>query len=818
MNSLRPLMKVIWDCIVVIFGILMMIFSFISPESGICSCLSDLAGVLGILYTLFVFFLVVIRRPLFDWHLVNGNYILKVIAIVLLVPFSLSLAVKIVTPDLEAEDLVYESNRDVSREIVDTLKIEYKDSLSINVPLYADEVNGYSLSSIPSTVPESQSSRQENTPIFWSIYYHFIDPGNQHMTASKDARKWSALIAILGVFLLNGLLVSSIVGWIDSRKERWIKGDVTYKGFLNLNPHYVIIGANDMVEGIVQQLLSKDASFCDIFKSYILIQTSQDVERFRQDLFSNLTTSQQKRVIICYGKRTSRVDIKDLCLRKAKEVYILGEDARIDDIESYHDTMNMECLKLISENISNYSGFVKKENVDKRLVCRVMFEYQTSFNVFKVTDINADKIMFLPFNYYEKWAQNVLICQKTDPDEIQNGMYLPLEGPYGIKFQDKSFVHVIIVGMSRMGIAMAIESAHLAHFPNYKDKRTRITFIDKNADEEKDFFMSRFKALFALSHWRFGSVVGDEIEWNADNEIKDCDHLGGDFIDVEWEFIKGSVESYPVQQYIVDSSKNQDARLTIAVCIPENSRAIAAAAYLPDSVYQSTSTLQVLVYQRLNDELVRQISANNGRYSKKIKAFGMAKSCYDSDLDQLSEHMSKAISKAYTDYKKAQNQEKANSTKEDVAKHTQLDNGNKTGKSLAARMWSNDYNIHSMWTKFRCITTADDHIFNPLKDDFDGVDSEMMALLGQIEHNRWNLEQLLLRFRPLTKEEQDEARIVTLNASDVRKEEYKTNFAHLDICSNEVLDSVDYNMSNLDKALIMVLPSAYRQFKKENDR
>ena len=812
--SLKQWMKTTWDWIILTLGITLMMISFLSPKSQICSLLSYPAGVFGVLYTLYVLFLGIVSRPRFDWHLVNGNYILKVISIVLLVPFSLYLLVGSPNVNLQAEELV-ESNQYEQSKIVDTLVIEHKDSLSIVVPLYADVSNESALTLNPTTLSESVSSPQEDPHLFWTVYYHFMDPGNQHMTTSPKGRNWAALIAILGVFLLNGLLVSSIIGWIDSRKEKWLKGDVKYKLFLSMKPHYVIIGSNDMVEGIVQQLFSKDESGLEILNPYILIQTSQDVETFRQALFSNLTIEKQKRVIIYYGNRTSKVDIDDLCLRRAKEVYILGEDVRVDDIESYHDTMNMECLKLISDNLTNCHKFYKDADEDKRLVCRVMFEYQTSFNVFKVTDINIEKIKFLPFNYYEKWAQNVLICQKIDPMDVEKAPYLPLEGPNGIKKDDTTFVHVIIVGMSRMGIALAIESAHLAHYPNYesKKKRTKITFVDINADVERDFFMTRFKALFALSHWRYGAVVGDKIEWNADNEIKNCEHLGGDFIDVEWEFIKGSAQSSPIQQYIHDSSKNVDAKLTIAICIPENSRAIATAVYLPDSVYQSKSTLQVLVYQRLNGELVRQISENNDRYCGKIKAFGMARNCYDSDLVEICEHMDKAISTAYTDYKKSIDQEKPKFAKENTEESVKEANGDKMGKSSAAKMWSNYYNIYSMWTKFRSVTTADNHIFNPLKDDFGGVDSEMMALLGQIEHNRWNIEQLLLRFRPLTKEEQDEARVVTINSSDVRKETYKAKFAHLDICSNKVLDSVDYNMSHLDKALIKVLPSAYRQFK-----
>lgn len=836
--SIQPWIKTILEYIMVLAVTGIMILSFISPESKFCSFSSFIAGIAGLAYLLWLLSLVV-RRPLLDWHLVNGKYILKVVTFVLLMPFMLTLLVSSPAVGLHPEELMNEITQCEAES-------------------------------------ECATSSQENPNIFWTVYFHFIDAGNQHMTVGQNGRGWAALIGILGVFLLNGLLVSSIIGSVDSRKERWLKGDVRYRSFLRYRRHYVIIGGNDVAEGIVQQLFSKDESSFKIFKPYILIQTSQDVETFRRGLFTNLTLSQQQRVIIYYGNRTSKADIGDLCLGKALEVFVLGEDSRTDDIESYHDTINMECLRLISENISGCSKFYKDKISDRRLVCRVMFEYQTSFSVFKVTDINVAKIKFLPFNYYEKWAQNVLICQETDPDKIKQGKYLPLEGPNGIKSDDSAFVHVIIVGMSRMGIAMAIETAYLTHYPNYEThgKRTRITFVDANADVEKDYFISRFKALFALSHWRYGSVSGNWINWGKDHEIKDCEHLGGDFIDIEWEFLKGTLESSAVQQYIVRCSEDEDARLTIAMCIPENSRAIAAAAYLPDSVYKSNSTMQVLVYQRLNDELVRQISENNGRYYRKIKAFGMSSSCYDSDLVEISESMAGAIGNAYDAYVWGQIVERFNAgalmeddykaltdykycpdldTKQEVEslcvefikmhqtekdytkvkeaqetwiktvdkvigsaqksdKKIQLTSKASSGKTAPAKMWSNHYNIYSMWTKFRSVATSDGHAFNPLKEDFDGLDPEMMKRLGQMEHNRWNVEQLLLRYRPLTAEEQTEAKVQSLTASKKIKETYKGKFAHLDICSNQMLDEIDYKMSELDKALIKVLPSDYRKY------
>lgn len=866
--------KLVWDYLVVIFGITTLILSFACPESKLSALCSLLAGGLGFIYAIFAVFLCLGSRARFDWHLVNGNYILKVVAVAVLTPFSLSILVSNSPNSLQAEDLVFDCNLYQQQQPSDSLLIESEDSFKVVLPLYKSRVqNAYTFST--SNLPESVSARQTNPPLFWTVYYHFIDPGNQHMTTSKEGRCWAAIIAILGVFLLNGLLISAIIGWIDSRKERWHKGDIRYNGLLHCREHYIIVGANDMIGGVVKYLLNNDQSCLNVLNPYILIQTSRDVESFRRELFSGLTPSQQRRIIVYYGDRNSTVDIHDLGLNKAIEVYVLGEDARVDDVESYHDTMNMQCLKLISNEIADIKKFKKGNDIDERLVCRVMFEYQTSFNLFQVIDIDDKKIKFLPFNYYEKWAQNVLICQELDNEE--NCKYLPLEGFEGIKSHDDTYVHLVIVGMSRMGVAMAIEAAHLAHYPNFEEKqrRTKITFIDKNASEEKEFFMGRFKELFSLSHWCYGNVIDDTLVWEKVNELCPKWHLGGDFLDVEWEFINASIETPAAQKYMSDASLDENVKLTIAICFPENNRAIAAATYLPDSVYQSKNTLQVLVYQRLNDELVRQISDNpRSRYSKKIKAFGMAKDCYDSKLVDIAEYIEKPIGDAYDKYAwsmmlrrfmenglteedydnltagiyaKLKDNMQSNlrklcddwvreqltndysivkgarkSFREQLVKlYPQVEKLEKKGgegKSISAKMWSNHYNIYSMWTKYRCVTTADGHVFNPLNESFDGIDSLMMSELGQMEHNRWVVEQLLLRYRPLTKDEQDAAKLDTLYSSPVQKNIYKSQYAHLDICSNTRLNEIDYNISLLDKTLIAELPSAYKNYLENKDR
>lgn len=645
-------------------------------------------------------------------------------------------------------------------------------------------------------LPCAVKCEQESPNIYWSTYYHFIDPGNQHMTTTKGGRAWAAVIAVFGMFLLNGLLVSSIIGYVDRRKEKWIKGEVRYKWFLKHNPHYVIIGGNDMVEGVVKQMLEN--------KKTILIQTMRDVEEFRRALFSILNEEEQKRIIIYYGSRTSEKDIKELCVENAEEVYILGEETRTDDIESYHDTMNMECLNLIRDYIAQTTSVLNKEN---RLVCRVMFEYQTTFSVFQFYDIDKKVeayIDFRPLNYYESWAQKVLVNKEIKPEKLRDaaarGDYLPLEGIEGIKKNDDSYVHLFVVGMSRMGVAMGVEAAHLAHYPNYESKnvRTKITFIDKNATEEKDFFMGRFKELFALSHWRYGEVDNDSLAWCKSHTPSGLDYLGGDFLDIEWEFINGGIEQAAIQDYIL-ASTNPSAIVTVAICLPESNRSHAAALYLNKKIYESKSVIQVLVYNRYGDSIVKSLHSNEAKhpYLNKVKSFGTPKACVDVGFLKQSEVIGAAIGDKYSEIKRMYI--------DPAQKEAGLGDGKGgyKGKSSTAKSWSNIYNGNMVWTKLRSI-------------DYKGgaLSQAEIALLSDVEHNRWNIEQLLLNFRPLTEKEQQEVIGAVLGITEKmdRKEELKGKMAHLNICSNKRLAElrhIDVAARAYDEGLTTLLPDIY---------
>ena len=745
-----------FDWLAILSGVFALLFIFlglIEKEQSWVDNWVFVNGAICVLYLLYSTWLMLFNRVKFDWHLINGNFLRKVICLVVLVPFMLTSILVLCDDNVCPQNLICQEG------------MYHQDS---------PDCNGV-------------HENQKDPSLLWTVYYHFIDPGNQHTASTDQGRNWAALIAILGVFLLNGLLVSSIVGWVDKRKERWLNGEETYCGFLKRCKHYVIIGGSDMVVGIVKEIFKKEEKKHCL--PYILIQTSQDVEEFRRRLFSALEINQQKRIIIHYGNRNSKSDIEQLHLEKAKELYIIGEESRTDDMESYHDTMNMKCLDLVYEEVEKISHFKKiekengKESIDNRLLCRFMFEYQTTFNVFQYSPISENikkRINFKPFHYYEMWAQKVLVSKTLD--KTSDYEYLPLEGEEGIKKDDSDYVHLVVVGMTRMGTALATQAALMVHYPNFVTKgiRTKITLIDENADKEKNFFIDRYDRLFALSNWSYKEMVrsesgADKLETVFTHTPVEHDYLGGDFLDVEWEFIQGTVAQLKLQQYIEDCA-SKTKKMTIAICKDEPSRCLAAALNLDWRIYDKA--LQVLVYNRYDDALIKQIKPTVKTnfvtpFGNKLKAFGMATECYCEELLSDADFIAQEFNKVYGKV----------SAVITASKSKQITFQSK-GKSPVAKNWSNIYNANTLWTKLRCV-----------KIEKETIDAEDIDILAKVEHNRWVIEQLIMSYRHLSPEEQEQA------SKDANEKEWlKGEMAHLNICSNEKLEEIDIESRQYDLA------------------
>ena len=398
-----------------------------------------------------------------------------------------------------------------------------------------------------------------------------------------------------------------------------------------------------------------------------------------------------------------------------------------------------------------------------------------------------NNLVFIPVTRYESWARKVIV-EGTDGTFD----YMPLDGA-GFSSSSQEFVHLVVVGMSKMGIAMGVEALLQAHYLNSASARTRITFIDTNADKEMAFFKGRYANMFELIRTRYidatasvgcGSSVYSGVWEDPIADTRMWDHLTEEkknFLDVEIEFIKGSLESDNVRECLKSITSNELARVTVAICLTYTHQAIAASLYMPIEVYKSERLQQVWVYQRESDAIMATLinDSNDLRYSK-IRPFGMVYGEYMSDRSLYLKGL--LVNYAY-DVKNSENADWPKSITDKNDKNFEA--AKKSWSKLpVSSIWSNKYFADSIYIKIRNILCDNDLCLKGecnmdldpkictnslyrsqalvkelLKVKFDEtLDIIADAIktheeaLAVCEHNRWNIQQLLLGYAPCDKE------------------------------------------------------------------
>lgn len=791
---MRKSLKKYIDRISLVVSSLSMMLMFLTPDSLISKVLLFVAGLVGFGYLGYAAFLWWLKRVDFDWHLINGHFLRKVIILVISMPSTITIFISICSP--ESKELVFDNN--LYKQCIEpqTDKIKTEETICVNDSVFITNFSSYYTNDIDKTLPDSIKTKQEDPPVFWTVYYHFIDPGNQHMTTTPSGRIWASLIAILGVFLLNGLLVSSIIGWIDSRKEKWQSGNLRYKlKYLGKYKFAVVIGGNEIAASVIKNLLTpkKEGEInykCEGENDYVILQTSREVEDVRNELESRLSEDHLKKVIIYKALRDSEGELKKLHIEYATEVYILGETSLIDGGESYHDAINMKCVNIVARILNDAKHRELPQNWHRK-VCKVLFEYQTTYSIFLFSDVSEEinkNLVFIPFNRCESWARRVMtggeFCRCVgDNVKIINNDYMPLEGD-GIKKDSDEHVHLIVVGMSKMGVAMGVQALLQAHYINYaaaekegnsekmKMRRTRLTFIDSNADKEKNFFIGRYQNLFNIVRHRYiDTTIGhnnnlkwddpmwhENLPWSHLNTTKDGQIKKGNFLDVEIEFVKGELESENVRKYLLDISNSEDAwvknsKLTIAICLTQTHQAIAASLYMPISVYEKAQ--QVWVYQPDAEDIISNLKNTNQadkRY-KKLRAFGMVDCDY---MSNRSLYLKSILANAMYDLS-------------DGNKFKDIDMGTKDKYKEIREMWkklsidkkfSNKYFVDTIMQKIRSIITGP-FTLEDLKETINCEENK--EILARCEHNRWNVQQLLLGYSPCPQNVDSEFQSLEMN-------------------------------------------------------
>ena len=547
-------------------------------------------------------------------------------------------------------------------------------------------------------------------------------------------RMFEFVISIFGAVFFTGVLISIISNMLEERVTAFKKGLIRYK----FNDHILILGANEMLANMIKSF-SSQSKFSG---KDIVVLTDTSVEDLYERLYSELDKSEMKRLVLLFGSRDSEDVLKQVRVQYANRVYIIGENNEVQ-----HDAKNISCWEKIERLCAN--------RITDPMKCYMVINNQTSFHVFqfetKVKDEKNSSLKMTIINSMENWAQQVLVTRRY------NNLEYPAIDRNGIDKDSKKRVHFVVVGMTPMALAMATTAAHIAHYPNFKEgdakTRTKITFVSANIEQEMNFLKSHYSSLFALSNSRYVYWENGEMKVTVETPKEGY----GDFLDVEWEFVNGGIETPEVRSLLAQWCEEKDDYMTMAICDEELTANTAVPLYLPNEVY--IHQIPVFAYQPAMGKVLEQAHSTI-RY-KNVYPFGMEHDCYDA---YLRDRLSKAKRINYL-YKHIDDAEKL------------TDNSSELDELwfglIFAHQLSNVYSANSIPGKFRSIGLHLDANGNlSVQRDLTKEETEILA---KTEHNRWNVEKLLVGYHAMTPEQR--AALTPLELKE-KKNKY---FAHADI-------------------------------------
>ena len=637
---------------------------------------------------------------------------------------------------------------------------------------------------------------------------------------SKQTLAISGFTFVAGVLLFTGALISILTNVISQRVEKHNNGLIPYLK----SGHYIIMGYDDMVAAIIRDIFNRDPH------AYVLLMTAVDAKTIHEKLRKTFEEKQLEHIIINYGLRTSKEFYQDIRLEYAEEIFIVGYRSLAS-----HDAMNVENI----DSICNYlKDDVKSGLKPKRITC--VFEDLDTYAAFKTTEIfkcvgNLD-IEFVPYNFYSGWANQVLLRQqykgKCRPTEVFD--YPTVYGD-GIKDNDDKFVHLVFVGITNLSSAFAMEAAHLMHFPNYDGTpnrpKTLITFIDLVADKEMPEFITRNRHLFEVQSYRYSDLTDDPKPAPTFTPSSFITNGEGNFLDVDFEFIKGDIFSQKVQNEISEWTTKNDRYLTIFLTMANQRKNFMMGMNMPDEVYDHeiplfirqdrsdnfVTNLRTAEKENFDKKKTKHYTYNNkdvegkdyhGRYSK-IYPFGMSDMAFYAD--EVSIKRAKLINFLYAtanydDHHFLDVTVLASMTPDRIWK-----TANEEWKKLTVALkWSNLYCAYHIPFKLASLRAMRGLQPDDQSQDQQPLTSAETLKIAQVEHNRWNIEKLLMGYRKARHEEDCYAYRNTFgNNADFKKadadnlEKNKKIYIHHDI---RPFNELDKNTQQWDYEIAKYIP------------
>ena len=646
----------------------------------------------------------------------------------------------------------------------------------------------------------------------WAAPVYLLIDGNAFTSVHENAESrvlvfLACMIYLVGVFLFTGMMVSVITNIIERRVERHRNGLVHYLR----SGHYILMGYDDTISTFISYILGKDP------QADILLLTSKPPVEAREKLLNSFSENQLRQVIINYGHRTSKEEFPKIHLERAKEIFIVGYQG-----SEAHDAINIECLDAICDYLVQCGG---KSKPDK-ITC--VFRDLDTYSAFKTADIFSNiknlGIEFVPYNYDVSCARQILVYgsykSRRNGEEFR---YPSLYGEgRGVLPEDEHFVHLVFVGTTNVAVAIALEAAQVLHFPNFPNNPSRatlITFIDKNADVEKDVFITRNRHFFEIQPYLYQDLTASDpgkVEVREEY-LRAKEGMKTGFLDVQFQFIKGDVFSLQVQRLLSSWATDTNHQyLSVFLAQANHQQNFVMSMNMPEAIYDRG--IPLFIRQNRSDNLVTNLREKNISESPKpfytwdgnrvekedrdlryshIYPFGMTETVYNDDA--LYFKRAKLINYLYDtagnyDYEQFEGLLTLNAkTEEEI-----WEKADELWKELTVALkWSNLYNAYTLDTKRASLRAMRGLAADDDSQDFWTLSDLEAETLAETEHNRWNVEKLLMGFRkPLPFEDKYEPE--DADAKALLRKNKKNHGAHHDIRPFNELDDVvklDYEFS-----------------------
>lgn len=551
------------------------------------------------------------------------------------------------------------------------------------------------------------------------VVYLFIYPDSfGEVKDTGGGQKWFYSFALLaGTIIVGGLLISVLTNMLQNRVQRVRNGYVTYN---YLSGHILVIGYDEIVPNLVSQICRQYP------ERHVVVQSILPAQQVRNAVFAATPDKYEKHIFIYNGRRDSIDDLSRLGVGEAHEIFLIG-DRSSDD----HDALNMECMSILSKLLEDHK---KKTGSTHKIPFNVLFEDRATTIAFQTTDIASllkEHVDLYPLNFYENWCRQALAGEVfgsgrplAQLDRGDNNAFA------GITADSKRHAQLVVVGMSRLGISLGIQAAHMMHYPNFRHGNgleSVITFIDLDADVEMRRFMCMHSPFFEVQTATYTDMSDSGSGTPVTIAPKRYSGEDADFVGVRFEFVKGDIFSPGVREMLEARARDDSLSLTVAITLNHSRLNASVGLSLPKSLFDVNRNIPILVQQRTSGALLSTLAADQDNRFCNVIPFGMIECSYD--LDHQIEKMAMQLNYAYLQARLNQM-----ALSDDVEGYWNA--------LPVSKQWSSIHAVSFIFTKLRSLGIAPARAGRILESS----DKSLIASACEIEHRRWCAERLLLGF------------------------------------------------------------------------